>query len=60
VVRIYLSPELVDFDKPIRITVGNKSLNPGGKRQLEPSMEVMLDDVRTRGDRLHPFWAKVE
>jgi hypothetical protein len=23
-------------------------------------MAVLLEDVRTRADRMHPFWAKVE
>jgi hypothetical protein len=23
-------------------------------------VEIILEDVRTRGDRQHPFWAKVE
>ena len=27
---------------------------------LEPSLSVLLEDVRTRVARLHPFWAKVE
>ena len=33
-----------------------------GKRVLNitPSLEVLLEDVRTRSDRLHPFWAKAE
>jgi predicted esterase len=28
-------------------------------RFVEPDLETLLEDVRTRGDRLHPFWAKV-
>ena len=27
---------------------------------IEPSLEVLLEDARARGDRKHPFWAKVE
>ena len=33
---------------------------PGGGRFVEPDIAVLLEDVRTRGDRQHPFWAKIE
>ena len=36
---------------------GRKHLNP---EDAVPRLEVLLEDVRTRGDRQHPFWAKVE
>ncbi|MGY8768458.1 MAG: carboxylesterase family protein [Pirellulales bacterium] len=52
---IYLSPDIVDFSK--RITVNFKGRNEGG--EIVPSAETMLEDVRTRSDRQHPFWAKV-
>lgn len=54
---VWLSPELVD---PSRSTV---SVTIGGRRHLvriEPDLAVLLEDVRLRGDRLHPFWTKVE
>jgi predicted esterase len=49
-VTLWLSPALVDFDKPVS----------WGRDRVEitPSNEVLLEDVRTRGDRQHPFWAK--
>jgi hypothetical protein len=56
---IWLSPELVDFDKPIKISLKGRNISPNDK-QLDPSLEVLLEDVRTRGDRLHPFWARVD
>jgi predicted esterase len=49
---VWLSPELVDFAKPIELN--------GKSRNVTPSIEVMLEDVRTRVDRQHPFWAKVD
>lgn len=51
---------MVDFNdpnRPIRVLLNNRPLNKGGVR---PDLKVLLEDVRTRGDRLHPFWAKVE
>jgi hypothetical protein len=55
IITVYLNPDIVDFQE-------NVSLNLSGKTQNEPivpNLEVMLEDVRTRGDRLNPFWAKV-
>ena len=49
---IWLSPDIVDFEK--RITINRRS------QAIQPSSQTMLEDVRTRGDRQHPFWAKVE
>ena len=43
-------PTLVDFAK--KITFGRDRVD------IVPTIEVMLEDVRTRGDRQHPFWAK--
>ncbi|MBT5885118.1 MAG: peptidase [Planctomycetaceae bacterium] len=55
IITVYLNPDIIDFQE-------NVSLNLSGKTQNEPivpNLEVMLEDVRTRGDRLNPFWAKV-
>jgi predicted esterase len=53
---IWLSPDLVDFDQRIRIVCsGFRSANGPS-----PDIAVMLEDARTRGDRLHPFWARID
>ena len=49
---VWLAPEMVDFTTKISINRGSKT--------IVPSAKVLLEDVRTRGDRQHPFWAKVE
>ena len=56
---IWLSPEMVNFNARINITVGGHRPN-GVPAMIKPSVETMLDDLRVRGDRQHPFWAKVE
>ncbi|MGD9721782.1 MAG: alpha/beta hydrolase-fold protein [Pirellulales bacterium] len=56
---IWLSPQLLDFDRRISVTLNGRSLRSGGLT-VEPDLNVMLEDVRTRGDRQHPFWAKLE
>lgn len=56
---IWLSPEVVDFSQPMTIKLnGRKMTNARGS--TEPTLSVLLEDVRTRGDRLRPFWAKLE
>lgn len=56
---IWLSPELVNFKHKMAISVnGGRARLPG--QGAEPSLAVMLEDARTRADRKHPFWAKVE
>ncbi len=55
---VWLSPEWVNLDQPVTITVGGARL--GTRRIIKPSVAVMLEDARTRADRQHPFWAKVE
>jgi hypothetical protein len=55
---VWLSPEWVNFDLPVTVTVGGTRL--GTKHIIKPSVLDMLEDARTRADRQHPFWAKVE
>lgn len=52
---VWLTPEMVDFSRPITLmSSGRKSV-----QQIDPSIEVMLEDVRTRGDRQHFYWQRV-
>lgn len=54
----WLSPELIDFAQPCDVYLRGQKANKG--RFVEPDAAVILDDARARGDRQHPFWAKVE
>ncbi len=52
---VWLTPDMVDFDRPVTFSnAGKKTV-----QQIEPSIEVMLEDVRGRGDRLQVYWQKV-
>jgi predicted esterase len=53
---VWLAPEMVDFSKRIAVTIKGRERTTS----VEPSLQVLLEDVRTRGDRQHPFWAKVD
>ena len=56
---LWLSPEMVNFSTRVNISVGGHRPN-GVPAIIKPSVETMLEDLRLRGDRQHPFWAKVE
>ncbi len=56
---IWLSPELINFDARTNIVVNGRRVN-AGDRLVKPDLSVMLEDLRARGDRQHPFWAKIE
>jgi predicted esterase len=58
-VTVWLSPELVNFERPINVTINGTRVG-GGKGAIKPRIPLMLEDARTRADRQHPFWAKVE
>lgn len=55
-VSVWLSPEVVDFDRPIKVSINGSSKS----RRIEPDLLVLLEDVRTRADRQHAFWARFE
>lgn len=56
---IWLSPELIDFKSKSGVAFnGARAKLNGG--YVEPDLSVLLEDARTRADRFHPFWAKVE
>lgn len=58
-VTIWLSPEMVDFGQPIEVKFNSNRFG-GHRDEIQPDLGVILEDVRTRGDRQHPFWARVE
>ena len=56
---IWLGPDFVNFDAPLKVSFNGRKLTlPEGSAR--PSLGVLLEDVRTRGDRQRPFWAKIE
>src|SRR5262249_31796300 len=55
---VWLSPELVDFRQPIAVEVNSRAVT-SREHPARPDLSVLLEDARTRGDRLHPFWAKL-
>ena len=53
---VWLSPDLANFARGPVVSINGREL----REEIKPSVAVLLEDVRTRGDRQHPFWAKAE
>jgi predicted esterase len=53
---LWLLPEIVNFESRLSILYNGAPMSASP----EPKSEVLLEDVRTRADRLHPFWGKIE
>ena len=58
-VTVWLSPKMLDFDRRATITVNGRRINRADQK-IHADVKTILEDVRTRGDRQHPFWAKIE
>jgi predicted esterase len=56
-VRVWLSPEFVDFNNPLTVSLGGRRLYQG---DVTPNLDVLLEDLRTRCDYQHPFWAVID
>ena len=55
---IWLNPEMVDFDQPVRVSINGNTIR-GAKESISPQLDVLLEDARTRADRQRPYWAKL-
>jgi len=58
-VVVWLSPKMLDFKRKATILVNGRRIN-GSEPMIRPEIRVLLEDVRTRGDRQHPFWARLD
>ncbi len=59
-VSVWLTPDMVDFNQPIKVTVNAQKIKTPGRSSPGPDLETLLEDVRTRGERLRPFWVKID
>jgi hypothetical protein len=47
----------VDFTQPLTVSIDGQRIHKG---PITADEQVMLEDLRLRGDRQHPFWAVLE
>ncbi|MDO4569002.1 MAG: hypothetical protein Q4D38_01295 [Planctomycetia bacterium] len=57
-VSLWMGPGMLDYNAPINVLVNGKNIAP--REGLRPSLRVLLEDVRRRGDRQNPFWLKIQ
>ena len=57
-VTVWLSPKMLNFKERATITVNGRRIRR--HQMIQPDLGTLLEDVRTRGDRQHPFWARLE
>ena len=55
---LYLTPDMVQFNQRINVEFNGKALQPRSG-YVEPDLKLILEDARTRKDRLHPFWVRL-
>jgi hypothetical protein len=58
-VIVWLTAEMLDLSRKVNVTLNGRSLNTTNPA-VGPDLGTLLEDARARGDRQHPFWAKVE
>ncbi len=58
-ITLWLLPEVLDLSRRFTVTVNGGPVNTSAP-SLAGDLAVMLEDARTRGDRQHPFWSKLE
>ena len=54
---IWFSPDMINFDERVRVHVNGTEQFNGS---LTPSVEALLEDLRTRADRQRLFWARLD
>jgi len=54
---IWLSPEMINFDERVEVQLNGRRSSASGL--IESKLTDLLEDVRTRLDRQHPFWRKI-
>jgi pimeloyl-ACP methyl ester carboxylesterase len=58
-VSIWVSPQMVDFKQRVSVSVNGQRVN-AKDAFLQADLSTILEDVRTRGDRQHPFWTRLD
>jgi Esterase PHB depolymerase len=56
---VWLSNDMIDWAKPVRVQVNGSIPRDYKPRKFDPSLEVLLEDYATRGDRRRLFMNKL-
>ena len=58
-ISVWVSPQMVDFKQRVNVVVNGQQIN-AREPFLQGDLRTILEDVRTRGDRQHPFWTRFD
>ena len=58
-VTLWLSPDVLDLGRRVNIAINGNRISPG-LAVLAGDVRTILEDARTRGDRQHPYWSKID
>lgn len=58
-VNVWLSRDMIDWAKPVRVSMNGQSVYGWKPKVIEQDIEVLLDDYAARGDRRMLFLAKL-
>ena len=58
-VTVWVSPRMIDFQQRSNVEINGQRVNIPN-RYIEPDLRTLLEDVRSRGDRQNPFWARID
>jgi pimeloyl-ACP methyl ester carboxylesterase len=53
---IWLGKGMIDYSKPVRVLINNKSF----KKEMTPKLSVLLEDLYERGDRQRPYYQRID
>lgn len=56
-VTVWLGPGMIDFSKPLQLYVNGQQV--GRSREVQPSLETLLEGLATTGDRQRLYFAKI-
>jgi pimeloyl-ACP methyl ester carboxylesterase len=57
-VSLWIAPDVIDFSKPVVLRVN--TLQVGGFRTIQPSLQTLLEELHRSGDRQRLFIAKID
>jgi hypothetical protein len=57
---IWLNAGMIDFEQPVDIRVNPSASSRTFKKIVQPSLQVLLEDFYTRGDKHNLFVARVD
>jgi len=59
-VSVLISRQMIDFDRPVQITVNNRVRWNNGGKPLKPDIHTMMEDFYERNDRQRLYFYKVD